>query len=170
MIICCCNHSHYLILFIMNWRIIFSITAFLTLASFGIQGTHGDEGDKIQGNWMTAEDAAKVQIYKAVNGKFAGKYYGKVIWLKEPEENGKPKLDKNNPDVKKRSNPLMGIVLLRDFVYDADDKEWNGGTIYDPKNGKTYNCYISMDGNKLNVRGYIGISLIGRTAVWTRVD
>jgi uncharacterized protein (DUF2147 family) len=58
--------------------------------------------------------------------------------------------------------------MLKNFSF--DENEWNGGTIYDPENGKTYNCKIAIrDGNKLDVRGYIGISLLGRTETWFRV-
>ncbi|MBL7811788.1 MAG: DUF2147 domain-containing protein [Bacteroidetes bacterium] len=128
----------------------------------------GDD-EKISGTWLNQEGTSHIQIFKAANGSFSGKFYGKIIWLKEPNENGKPKLDKNNPDSKKRSTPLMGLLVLRDFTYDKDDKEWSGGTIYDPKNGKTYSCFMKLEGTKLNVRGYVGVSLIGRTAVWTRV-
>jgi uncharacterized protein (DUF2147 family) len=151
-----------------HFKIILILGAFLSFSAFNSASPADDTADKVQGTWLNEEGTAKVQIFKAANGSFAGKYYGKIVWLKEPNENGKPKLDKNNPDEKKRKNPLMGMMLLRDFSYDADDEEWSGGTIYDPKNGKTYSCYMSLDGNKLNVRGYIGISLIGRTAVWTR--
>lgn len=126
--------------------------------------------DQVTGTWLNQEGTSHIQIFKAANGAFAGKYYGKIVWLKEPNEDGKPKVDKNNPDKAKKSKPLLGMVILRDFVFDADDDEWNSGTIYDPKNGKTYSCYMSLDGSKLNVRGYVGISLIGRTAVWTRVN
>ena len=66
--------------------------------------------------------------------------------------------------------PLLNLQILKDFVYDAEDKEWEDGTIYDPKNGKTYSCYMTLDGTKLNVRGYVGVSMIGRTSVWTRVQ
>lgn len=145
------------------------VFAILGISAFKFVEPAGDEAEKIQGTWLNEEGTAKVQIFKAANGSYAGKYYGKIVWLKEPNENGKPKVDKNNPESGKRNNPLMGLMLLRDFTYDADDEEWSGGTIYDPKNGKTYSCYISLNGNnKLDVRGYIGISLIGRTTVWTR--
>lgn len=150
-----------------KWYLIF--LAILATASFRFAGPYSEEADKIQGTWLNQEGTAHVQIFRAVNGAYAGKYYGKIVWLKEPNENGKPKLDKNNPDESKKKTPLMGLLLLKDFTYDEDDKEWSGGTIYDPKNGKTYSCYMSLDGTKLNVRGYIGISVIGRTAVWTRV-
>ncbi len=128
------------------------------------------EGDAIIGKWLNQEGTSHIQIFKATNGSFAGKYYGKIVWLKEPLKNGKPKVDDLNPNPAKRSVPLMNLQILKDFVYDADDKEWEDGTIYDPKNGKTYSCYMTLSGNKLNVRGYVGVSMIGRTSVWTRVQ
>ncbi|MEY4192009.1 MAG: hypothetical protein RJA00_240, partial [Bacteroidota bacterium] len=128
------------------------------------------EGDAIIGKWLNQEGTSHIQIFKATNGSFAGKFYGKIVWLKEPLKNGKPKVDDLNPNPAKRSVPLMNLQILKDFVYDADDKEWEDGTIYDPKNGKTYSCYMTLSGNKLDVRGYVGISMIGRTSVWTRVQ
>lgn len=127
-------------------------------------------GDAINGKWLNQEGTSQIQIFKATNGSFAGKYYGKIVWLKEPLKNGKPKVDDLNPKVAKQNIPLLGLQILKDFIYDADDKEWDDGSIYDPKNGKTYSCYMTMSGNKLNVRGYVGVSLLGRTAVWTRVQ
>ena len=101
-------------------------------------------------------------------------YYGKIVWLKEPldEITGEPKLDDENEDPALRSRPVMGLMLLRDFEFDGDD-EWTDGKIYDPKNGKTYSCYMEFrDDSKdnLKVRGYIGFSMIGRTTYWTRIE
>ena len=119
----------------------------------------------IVATWLNEEGTAKVRIFKATNKK----YYGKIVWLKEPNKNGKPKVDDKNPDKSKRNKPIMGMQILKGFSYDASDKEWNGGTIYDPKNGKTYSCFITKKGEKkIKVRGYIGISIIGRTTVWTK--
>ena len=120
--------------------------------------------DNIVGLWLNQEGTAHVQISRT-----GSTYTGKIVWLKEPTENGRPRTDKNNPEAAKRAMPLMGLVILKDFVFDADDTEWTDGTIYDPKNGKTYSCTMTLEDGRLNVRGYIGISLIGRTAVWTRV-
>ena len=121
------------------------------------------DSDKILGVWLVEDKDAKVEIYKKNN-----KFYGKIIWLKEPKENGKPKLDKNNPNEKLQTRPLIGLLILKDFVY-TDDLEWEDGEIYDPGNGKTYGCNMELeDYNTLEVRGYIGISLFGRTDVWTR--
>lgn len=132
-------------------------------------GSSNYAGDGIVGIWLNQEGTAHVQISRQDSKSSVPKYVGKIVWLKEPNENGRPRTDKNNPSASKRTVPLMGLVLLKDFVFDADDNEWTDGTIYDPKNGKTYSCNMTLEGNKLNVRGYIGISLIGRTAVWTKV-
>lgn len=122
------------------------------------------ESDAVLGVWLTQDKDSKVEIYKKNN-----KYHGKIVWLKEPNKNGKPKVDDKNPDEKKRDRPIMGLVIMTNFVYD-EDFVWEDGEIYDPKNGKTYSCKmtLSKDKNTLDVRGFIGISLIGRTAVWTR--
>lgn len=121
--------------------------------------------DDLTGIWITGSGNAKVEIYRNNNT-----YQGKVVWLKEPidPKTGKPKTDVEHPDQNLHNRPLMGLVNLWGFQY-AGDNEWNGGHIYDPKNGKEYKCVITMkDKNILNVRGYIGITLIGRTDTWTR--
>ncbi len=118
----------------------------------------------IEGTWIPGSGKASVRIYKT-----GDHYYGAIISLKEPIDSvsHKPKVDKNNPDNSKRNTPLMGYLLLKNFIY--DDGIWKNGTIYDPENGKTYSCKITMkDKNTLDVRGFIGISLIGRTDVWKR--
>ena len=146
---------------------VLAVTSFFGVASVS---TKSGEGEAIVGKWLNQEGTSHIQIFKATNGSFAGKFYGKIVWLKEPMKNGKPKVDDLNPDPKKHSVPLLGLQILKNFVYDADDKEWEDGTIYDPKNGKTYSCIMTLSGNNLNVRGYVGISMLGRTGVWTRVQ
>jgi len=120
--------------------------------------------DDVLGVWLTeGKEPAKIQVYKT--GK---KYYGKIVWLKNPTANGKTKVDKNNPDKNKRNHPIIGLVILTEFEFDGDD-EWEDGDIYDPESGKTYSCYLSLkDKNTLKVRGYVGISVFGRTELWTR--
>jgi sterol desaturase/sphingolipid hydroxylase (fatty acid hydroxylase superfamily) len=119
--------------------------------------------DAILGIWQTHGDKpAKIQIYLS-----GGEYYGKIVSLQNPLEDGKPVVDKNNPDASKRGQPVVGLVLLTGFKFDKD--EWNDGHIYDPESGKTYSCILSLkDPNTLKVRGYVGISMFGRTEVWTR--
>lgn len=123
-----------------------------------------NDPDIILGVWYNTEKDGKIEIFKE-----GDKYHGKLVWLKEPEEDGQPKLDKNNSEESKRSRPLKGLKLLRDFEYQAG--AWENGTIYDPKNGKTYSCTMKLKNHDvLEVRGYVGISLIGRSVEWTRAE
>lgn len=124
------------------------------------------KADDLLGIWLNEDEDAHIEIYKEND-----LYFGKIIWLKFPidDETGKPKLDKHNPDPELQKRPSLGIQLLTNFEWD-EDNEWDEGEIYDPKTGKTYNCYIVMkEYDRLKIRGYIGISLIGKTTYWTRV-
>lgn len=124
------------------------------------------EANRLVGVWEPSHGKAKVKI-----DKIGDKYYGKIVWLKTPidEETGEAKVDKNNPDEKLRNTPLRGYRILKDFTYAGKD-EWDEGTIYDPENGNTYSCTIKMtDENTLDIRGYIGISALGRTDIWKRL-
>jgi len=124
------------------------------------------KADAVIGIWETpGEDNGRIEIYKSGNT-----YHGKIIWLKKAVENGSPRVDENNPDASKRSNPVVGLEVLKGFVFDGEE-EWNKGSIYDPANGKTYSCLMALENpSKLKVRGYIGFSLLGRTEYWTRVN
>jgi uncharacterized protein (DUF2147 family) len=139
-----------------------SICFALLVSSFAVKQ---DNPDAIVGSWKNGEGTGIIQIYK--NGD---KYQGKITWLKEPNDpkTGKPKTDINHPDEKNHNRPVQGLVNMWGFTY-TDKNEWTGGKIYDPKNGKTYSCKIVMESNNvIKVRGYIGVSLIGRTDTWTR--
>ena len=123
------------------------------------------KAEDILGTWLNQEATGKIELYKE-NGKICGK----LVWLREPNDKitGLPRTDKENPDDKLKSTPLIGLKNMNDFTFDGKE-EWSGGTIYDPKNGKTYKCYIRFETpTKLKVRGYVGISLIGRNTYWTK--
>jgi uncharacterized protein (DUF2147 family) len=129
-----------------------------------IAAAQNNAGDVV-GIWQTdSKEPAKVQIYKS-----GEKYYGKIIWLKNPlTDSGKTQTDINNPDKNKRGNPVVGLAVLKDFEFDGK-KEWKGGTVYDPENGKTYKAYLYLaDENTLKLRGYVGFSALGRTQTWTK--
>ncbi|CAN5916350.1 DUF2147 domain-containing protein [soil metagenome] len=121
----------------------------------------------IAGTWLNKDQDAHIKIYASY-----GKYYGQIIWLKIPNdpETGKPKLDKHNPDAALRTKPVMNLIILKNLEFDADDQEWDDGEVYDPKSGKDYSLTCSLkDKNTMELRGYMGISLLGRTDIWTRV-
>jgi len=142
----------------------------LILSVFLIPNLFAQNADKILGYWLTQDGDSQVKIFKATNGK----YYGEIKWLKTPnEEDGTPKLDDNNPDPELQKKTVLGLQILKGFKFDNDDKEWVDGTIYDPKNGKTYKCFMWFeegDDVTLHVKGFIGISLIGREVEWKRED
>lgn len=122
--------------------------------------THAQaEADRILGTYMSAGNKGRVVISKQGN-----KYHGTLVWSITPGA-----LDKNNPDPNERTKKLAGKVILKNFTYSGKNV-WSDGSIYDPEKGKTYSCKITLkpDGN-LTVRGFIGVSLIGRNTEWTRV-
>lgn len=140
--------------------------AFLLAAAItcGSVGKSMAQKDKIEGLWYNEEKSAKIQVYKAVDGYF----WGKIVWLKEPNRNGKPKLDDKNNKASFRTRPILNMPILSRFTK-KNDNTYDGGEIYDPKNGKTYSCTITYrNDNELGIRGYVGISLLGRTTTWTR--
>jgi len=121
------------------------------------------QADKIAGIWKPAKGTSQVRIFKATNGK----YYGKVEWL----ETDKDKLDVNNPDVGQRDKKIWGLMILKDFNYNEGKKRWEGGTVYDPDNGKTYDCYMWFedDDKVMTLKGYVlGMKFVGRAEDWTR--
>jgi uncharacterized protein (DUF2147 family) len=121
--------------------------------------------DDIVGVWLTGSGKAHVKIDKVGNY-----YFGRIVWLKDPlNDLGKPKLDKNNEDVSKRSKSVLGMQLVGGFEW-KNDNLWDNGNIYDPENGKTYKCKLDLENlSTMNVRGFIGISLFGRTDIWKKV-
>ncbi len=127
------------------------------------------QADKVLGFWLTEKGTSQVEIYKGTDGK----YYGKVSWLEELNEDGKPKVDSENSDPELSKRPILGLPLLQGLDYDAKDKEWVNGSIYDPDNGKTYDCFMwfEEDKNVLQMKGYVmGMRFIGRTSLWKREE
>lgn len=135
----------------------------LLFTAFGFSA-YSQNKDAVVGEWVNATGEAHVDIVKRNN-----KYFGKIVWLKNPkDEHGATKTDQKNPNESLKSKPILGLEILKDFVFDGE--KWTDGKIYDPKSGKTYSCNITLksDGD-LNIRGYIGLSIIGRSEVWKKV-
>lgn len=148
-----------------QFKFVFALVVSLMLCTSFYTFAQHTEADNIMGVWEVGSKKAHVKITK-----YGDKYAGKIIWLREPNyADGTPKLDKNNTDESKRKTPILGHTNLIGFKY-AGSKKWKDGTIYDPENGKTYKCVISMTNeNTIEVRGFVGITLIGRTDTWKRV-
>jgi len=147
----------------MIYTILISIIGFF--AAFAVPNAEGTKADELMGIWLNHEKDAHVKIYKC-----GDEYCGKIVWLKEPEEDGAPKKDKHNPDESLKTRPLKGLDILSGFTFDSDQK-WDDGTIYNPRDGKTYSCYLKiLEDGRLKVRGFVGISLIGKTNYWTRIE
>lgn len=116
------------------------------------------------GKWKLDDGTAIVEVYKSGDA-----YNGKIVWLEEPTDaDGTPAKDNNNPDPALRTRKLIGLNMLSGLKKTADN-EYSGGKIYDPGNGKTYNCSMKVEGNVLKVRGSLDKrGLIGRTMDWFR--
>ena len=120
--------------------------------------------EDVVGKWKLSDGSAIVEVYQ--NGDV---YNGKIVWLQNPTEaDGSPAVDNNNPDAKLRSRQLIGLNMLSNLK--KGDGEYSGGSIYDPGNGKTYNCSMKVEGDVLKVRGSLDKrGLLGRTMDWFRV-
>lgn len=119
--------------------------------------------DAIVGEWLSAKKDTRFLIYESND-----RYFGKILWSIEVEHGGNLR-DVKNPNPQLRSRSIVGLILLKDFTFDGDNT-WEKGTIYDPREGKEYACTLSLKSdNQLNVRGYVGLPLLGRTEVWTRI-
>ena len=141
------------------------LVAVILLAFIGQKAQAQNNGaDEIKGIWLTENKDGKVEISRTGNT-----FSGKLIWGNSVlDENGKPKHDVLNPDLKLRTRTLQGMVMLYGLEY--EDGKWQNGKIYNGLTGKSYNVIVTIKGNMLDLRGYIGIPLLGKTTVWQRVE
>ena len=142
----------------------------LLLVAFITPDLFSQNADKVLGYWLTQDGDSQVKIFKAKDGK----YYGNIKWLETPtREDGSIKLDDKNPDEELSKKQILGLQLLKSFEFDTKNNEWISGTIYDPKSGKTYKCFMWFEDGIdviLHVKGFIGFSLIGSRVDWTREE
>tara|TARA_B100001540_G_C15733000_1_gene608521 strand:+ start:102 stop:542 length:441 start_codon:yes stop_codon:yes gene_type:complete len=140
---------------------------FLCLLSFVLlsYSTYAQNNKSVLGDWYNAEKDAVINIFEAEDQTLSGK----IIWMLNPnDENGDPKTDPLNPNQDLRKRSRLGMVMMHGFTY-VDNNVWDNGKLYDPKKGKTYTGMITLkDANTLDLRGYIGLSFIGRSSTWTR--
>ena len=118
----------------------------------------------IEGIWLSADGTGWIEIEVGPDGPI-----GRIAGSPDDPDKERPSdVDELNPDPALRQRPLMGLTIMEGFTAGGDGK-WKNGKIYDPNSGKTYKCKLTqIDSDTLELRGYIGISLLGRTEKWTR--
>lgn len=138
---------------------------FLTILFVAVAGVFSAQA-QVTGKWKTIDDEtgkAKsiVEIYES-----NGKLYGKIVEILNPAKKGSKCTECEGAD---KGKPIEGLVIIKGLTKDGN--EWTDGDILDPTKGKLYSCTLKLDGkDKLKVRGYLGVSLLGRTQYWTRVQ
>ena len=118
----------------------------------------------VEGLWISQDDESGKQKSEVLIYKDNGKLYGKIVRLLLPEDQGKICVNCKGKD---KGKPIAGLVIVNDLIWEGES--WEDGTILDPKSGKLYDCYITLeDNNNLKVRGFYGFSILGRTQNWIR--
>lgn len=121
------------------------ISGLLLIYSFSLSAQNSDD---IVGEWLTKNNEAQVTIYKE-----QGKYVGKIASVKDSTQSSQ-----------------LNTIILSDFVFDAKEREWNNGTVFEPRHGHKSSGYLVLkDANTLKVTGYKGFRWIGDSEIWTRV-
>ena len=141
-----------------NFRTVLLASIFLSMA---VQADGTTES--VEGVWLSADGTGWIRIEMGPNGPI-----GIIDGSPDPEQRKKSDKDELNPDPELRDRLLLGLTIMDGFTF-AGDGKWKSGRIYDPNSGKTYKCKLTLvDANTLELRGYIGISLLGRTETWSR--
>lgn len=134
--------------------------ALMLLGASALTTLAQDKSDAILGEWLSPKKDSRVLIYRRTNA-----YYGKITW-----GTGTSARDEKNPNPALRNREVVGLVMLNNFTHDGNDT-WQSGTIYDPREGKTYACKMTLKNvNTLSIRGYVGLSLFGRSEIWSRFN
>lgn len=146
------------------------VWAFFTTVLMTATTAFGAGPGNVLGLWKTDGGDSQLELFRC-----GEKICGKIVWLKVPNyidsrdgPVGKTKVDRKNPDPTLRNRPILGLQVMKGLTAKGD-KRWENGTCYDPETGKSYKCKMHLASpDRLELRGYIGISLIGRNFVLTR--
>ena len=145
------------------------VVAFAVLAAalpIGGLSAQQEEEKAVVGLWAPPEQDSAFEIYPCEEER----YCGKISMIKEPAmPDGSPKIDLYNEDPAQRGRPLLGMVFLSGFRYEGNGS-FQDGRIYNPRDGKLYRANMKLEdnNNRLRVRGYVGVPMLGQTQVWTR--
>ena len=142
---------------------IIGLTSVALLAALNAGGARASS-DPVFGFWLIENQRSIIEIVPCGDSAC-----GKIVWLKEPlGDDGQPKTDSLNSDDDLRGRALCGMEMINKFHSD-DSGAWSGGSIYSPREGKTYSASMKLrDDSTLKLRGYVLLPLFGKTQVWTR--
>lgn len=150
----------------------YKLPAFILFLLLSVSQASAFSADSITGLWEVEEGDGRIEIYRC-----GDKYCGRIAWLKEPlypagdksGMAGQPLVDRANPKKELRSRPQLGLQIMEGYIF-RGDSFWDDGTIYNTENGKSYSSNIRLrSSERLELRGFIGISLLGGSTVWKRV-
>lgn len=139
-----------------------ALLSFIMLAFATLQ-VNADNRESFEGYYWNEDKSAIVRLI--LDGD---SIKGITAWSNNPN----PITDTQNPDPSLQDRPIIGMTFLWGFAYSDKKNQWKDGKVYDPNNGKTYDAKLSLkeSGNILEMRGYIGIAVLGRTAKFERVS
>lgn len=136
------------------------------LLTMFVLGAFMSQAQSVTGKWKTIDDETGEEKSIVEITEKDGKIYGKVVEILNPAKKDAKCQGCKGAD---KDKPIVGLTILKGLSKDGN--EWSGGQILDPNKGKLYKCTVKLNGtDKLDVRGYVGISLIGRTQTWLRVQ
>lgn len=117
---------------------------------------------QLLGQWYTEKKEALFEFYQVEE-----EYRAKMVPLRKPEM-----VDTHNPVDSLRNRKLAGVTTIKGLRYNPQKKRFEGGSVYNPENGKIYHCHcrLSEDGTKLSFRGYLGVVALGQTQVWIKKE
>jgi len=152
-----------------------SIKLYIVTAILSFSCLLAGGANDVVGVWLTDCGECKIEIYPVEDDST---YSGKIVWLKEPlipegqPNEGRPKVDTENPDEELCGRPMIGLELLWGFVYNPDTDRWEHGRIYNAENGKTYYAFVELkDEDHLRLKGSLDKrGWLGKSTIWTRTD
>ena len=156
-----------------NSRVLLSLILILSFAAPPPSSAASAGGGDILGLWEVEEGDGRIEIYRC-----AEKYCGRIAWQKEPNYKaddkegmgGKPLLDRDNPKKELRGRQQLGLTIMEGYTFRGNNL-WDDGTIYNTENGRTYKSKLSLKSRDLlQLRAFIGISLLGGSTLWKRVN
>lgn len=133
------------------------------ILTLGALTAHAADTPDPTGLWLTENKRSVIKVEKCDAG-----LCGKIHWIIK----GGMQTDSKNPDAKYRDKPMCGLQILSGFKQNTKNaKVWEGGKIYKADEGDVYNATVSVTStDKMNVRGYVGVPLFGKSQNWTRVN